>query len=135
MDSKWQVRVVNHPSSFATDIFIFREAAGARVEYVSNLSGKGGVEVTMVDRGVRMEPAIKADGHCGHMLQAISDGLFDFGIKPTQQPVLQNELTATKYHLEDMREMISIVAGVQKGDDFGKNRSAATCGDGSKSSQ
>jgi hypothetical protein len=130
MDSKWQVRVVNHPSSLAVDIFIFREAAGARVEYVSSLSGKGGVELTMAERGTRMEPAVRMDGYCHQMLQAIADGLHDFGIRRTQEPVLQNELTATKYHLEDVREMISIVAGVKKGDNFGKDRSGSPCRSG-----
>jgi hypothetical protein len=128
MDTKWQMRIADHPSSFAVDIFIFRETTEARVEYVSSLSGKNGVEVTTVDRGTRMEPAVKLNGHFGDMLQAMTDGLFAFGIKPTQQPVLQNELTATKYHLEDMREMISVVAGAKKGEDFGKHRSGAEAG-------
>lgn len=126
MDTKWQMRIADHPSSFAVDIFIFREAAEGQTQYVSNLSGKGGIEVTTVDRGARMEPTIKMDGHCVDMLQAMSDELYRFGIKPTQEPVLQNELTATKYHLEDVREMISIVAGVKKGDGFGQKRSGET---------
>jgi hypothetical protein len=130
MNTNWQMRVVSHPSSFAVDIFIFRKVAGDRMEYVSSLSGKHGVEVTTADQGARVEPAIKLDGHCNDMLQAISDGLFSFGIKPTQQPVLQNELTATKYHLSDMRDMVCIVSGLKKGEDFGKdsqNRSGITC--------
>lgn len=79
-----------------------------------------------------MEPAIKLDGHSSDMLQAVSDGLFNFGIKPTQQPVLQNELTATKYHLSDVREMVAIVSGIKEGKHFGENkpdedRSGSTC--------
>jgi hypothetical protein len=104
---EWQVRVANHPSSFAVDIFIFREVAGARVEYISSLSGKAGVEITMVDKGARMEPAMKLDGYDSNLLQAISDGLFDFGIRPTQEPILKNEMTATKAHLQDMREIVA----------------------------
>lgn len=130
MDTNWQVRVVDHPSSFAVDIFIFREAPGARVEYVSSLSGKGGVEITTADRGTRMEPCIKLCGESHGMLQAITDGLFNFGIKPTQQPVLQNELTATKYHLSDMRDMVCIVSGIKKGEDFGKDSKYSENGGG-----
>jgi hypothetical protein len=28
------------------------------------------------------------------------------GIKPEQIPVLENEMTAVKYHLEDMRKLV-----------------------------
>ncbi len=125
MDSNWQTRIVSSPASFAVDIFIFREVAGARIEYISSFGGDVGTEVTMIDKGERMNPAIKMDGYSGGMLQSIADALFNFGIKPALQPVLKNELTATKYHLEDMREVISIVAGIKKGDDFGKNRGTA----------
>jgi hypothetical protein len=122
MRFEWQTRVVSSPASFAIDIFIFREVAGARVEYISSLGGVAGVEVTMVDKGTRMEPAIKLEGGSGQeILQAISDGLFAFGIKPTQEPVLKNELTATKYHLSDMRDMVCIVSGIKKGEDLGKD--------------
>lgn len=39
-------------------------------------------------------------------LQAMADELHKIGIKPKDKPVLQNELTATKYHLEDMRRLV-----------------------------
>ncbi len=101
----WQMRVANNPCSFAVDIFIFRTLADGKGQYVSNLSGEAGVEVTMVEQAQLMRPAMTIDGTDG-MLQAISDGLFNFGIRPTQEPILKNELTATKAHLEDMREIV-----------------------------
>lgn len=39
-------------------------------------------------------------------LQAMADALDKIGIKATGKPVLENELTATKYHLEDMRKLV-----------------------------
>ncbi len=132
MDSKWQLRIVEQMHAGAIEIFIFREVAGARIEYISNLSGIGGLEVTMADQGAVMKPCMILEWGNQQFLQAITDGLFNFGIKPTQQPVLQNELIATKYHLSDVREMVAIVAGIKEGKHFGENkpeedRSGATC--------
>lgn len=121
----WEMRISEQMEQGAIDIFLFRRIAEGKIEYVSNLSGKGGMEVTVVEEGTRIEPSMRLGWNNQKILQTMADGLFKFGIKPTQQPVLQNELTATKYHLEDIREMISIVAGTKKGDDFGKHRSGA----------
>lgn len=39
-------------------------------------------------------------------LQAMADALDKIGVRATGKPVLENELTATKYHLEDMRKLV-----------------------------
>lgn len=39
-------------------------------------------------------------------LQAMADTLHREGIYAEGEPVLENELTATKYHLEDMRTLV-----------------------------
>jgi hypothetical protein len=39
-------------------------------------------------------------------LQAMANKLNEIGIRPEGKPVLENELTATKYHLEDMRKLV-----------------------------
>ncbi len=130
MDSKWQLRVVEQMQAGAIEIFIFRKVAEGKVQYISNLSGADGMEVTMVDQGAKMKPCMNLDWTNQQLLQSIADGLFNFGIKPAQQPVLQNELTATKYHLSDMRDIVSIVSGIKKGEDFGKDtkdRSGVAC--------
>ena len=38
-------------------------------------------------------------------LQAIANELKEMGIKPEGEPILENELSAVKYHLEDMRKI------------------------------
>ena len=106
MDSKWQLRVVEQMQEGAIEIFIFREVAGGKIQYVSNLSGDAGMELTTMDRGARLKPCMVLEWGNQQFLQAISNGLFNFGIRPEQEPILKNELTATKYHLEDMRELI-----------------------------
>jgi hypothetical protein len=41
-------------------------------------------------------------------LQAFADVCYKEGIMPEKQPIIENELTATKYHLEDMRKLLKI---------------------------
>ena len=118
----WKLRVSDQAQVGAIEIFIFREIPNGRIEYVSNLSGKIGMEVTMIDKGAKIEPCITLEWGCHQLLQAISDGLFDFGIRPTQEPVLKNEMSATKYHLEDIREVLSIALGQKEGGSFGAER-------------
>ena len=38
-------------------------------------------------------------------LQAMANELKEIGIKPEGEPVLENELSSVKYHLEDMRKI------------------------------
>lgn len=117
----WQLRISDRMDTGVIDVFIFRKVADGRVEYITNLCGECGAEMKSAERGRRMEPCMKLDWQSQQMLQAMADGLHHFGIKATQEPVLKNELTATKYHLSDMRDMVCIVSGIKKGEDFGKD--------------
>ena len=53
------------------------------------------------------EPTMKL-GHfmSKQFLQALCDEIARHGITPTGKPPLENELTAIKYHLEDMRSLV-----------------------------
>ena len=52
-------------------------------------------------------PTIEMSGSVARpLLQAIVDEAKKHGIAATGSPVLENELTATKYHLEDMRTLV-----------------------------
>lgn len=44
--------------------------------------------------------------HSNQMLVALVDGLIDVGIKPTKKVINTNEMTAVKYHLEDLRKIV-----------------------------
>ena len=102
----WQVKVVNQPHAAQMDVYIYREVKQNQMEMITNLSGPAGIEAKSVDRGSRMVPAMTLDWHDDELLQAIVDGLHDHGIRATQEPIIKNELTAIKYHLEDMRTLI-----------------------------
>lgn len=39
-------------------------------------------------------------------LQAMANTLKELGIRADKEPMLENELTAMKYHLEDMRKLV-----------------------------
>lgn len=117
----WKVRVSDQISSGAVDVYIFREISEEQIEVVTKFSDLG-MEVTVIPKGQRMRAVMNLDWNCQKLLQAISDGLFNFGIRPTQEPVLKNEMTATKYHLEDVREILSIALGQKEGGRFGTER-------------
>jgi len=103
---QWQVHVVNAMHNAFTEIYIYKNYENRR-EIITNLST---MEVKSFDRGastVDVEPTIKVDWACGQeVLQALVDGLYEHGIKAEKEPVLKDELTATKYHLEDMRKIM-----------------------------
>ena len=42
----------------------------------------------------------------GAFLQAMADLCHKLGVRPGEEPVLENELKAIKYHLEDMRSLV-----------------------------
>lgn len=48
-------------------------------------------------------------------LQAIANELKNIGVKAEGEPVLENELTAVKYHLEDMRRISFNQLGLGEG--------------------
>jgi hypothetical protein len=53
------------------------------------------------------KPTLSINEHISKpFLQAMADALDKIGIRATGKPILENELTATKYHLEDMRKLV-----------------------------
>lgn len=55
------------------------------------------------------EPTIKMNvpfGEQKRLLGSIVDGLIEYGIKPSEKLPDSSELTAVKFHLEDMRKIV-----------------------------
>ncbi|MDY6893878.1 MAG: hypothetical protein SVO01_00445 [Thermotogota bacterium] len=53
------------------------------------------------------EPTLSISGFVAKpFMKAMAETLKEIGIKPDGEPVLENELVATKYHLEDMRRLV-----------------------------
>ena len=71
---------------------------GNFVEHVQNITGAvhGEIQPLLVFPSGLAQP----------FLQAMADMLEKHGIRPASKPILENELTAVKYHLEDMRRLV-----------------------------
>lgn len=60
-----------------------------------------------IEQGRAVEPTIRLGlGYASPFLQAFADLCHKLNIMPQGKPVLENELTAMKYHLEDMRKLV-----------------------------
>jgi hypothetical protein len=111
MEGKWQMRIIDEAHCDTTKIYIWRDC-GSRREFITNLSGEGGMEIKNFEIGAitrtdDIKPTMTVGWIGGReLLQAIADGLCENGIKAAKAPVVQNELDATKYHLEDMRKLL-----------------------------
>lgn len=56
--------------------------------------------------GELVEPSLTIKGrHANNFLQEMANVCYKEGVRPEGQAILENELTATKYHLEDMRKL------------------------------
>jgi hypothetical protein len=111
VEGKWQIRIVDEPHINETKLYVYREC-GTRREFITSLGDEdGNMRLRSVEMGELLKADIKPTMRVGWMggnelLQAIADGLCEYGIKARQAPVVQNELDATKYHLEDMRKLM-----------------------------
>ncbi len=66
------------------------------------------------DEFVKLEPTLKLQGILVKpFLQAFANELNKTGIRADKEPVLENELTATQKHLEDMRKIAFKKLGVE----------------------
>ncbi len=108
----WKVHIDDNLASGLSSIYIYREGEGPNQRperiFITNLST---MEVHTVQHGSRIDhlrPTIKLEwGASRNILQALVNGLFNHGIRPKAEPILANELTAVKDHLQDMREIVA----------------------------
>ena len=84
------------------NIYIFRNLPNGGREFCVDINTQ---EFKPYTEGFFIEkPTISIMGRLARpFLQAIADALPDIGIKPKGQPILEDEMSAIKYHLEDMR--------------------------------
>lgn len=98
------------------DIYIFAIDANGKRSLCTSIDTMTFIEHT--ESLIIEKPTIKISGFMAQpFLQAMADTLEKHGVRPKGKPVLENELTAVKYHLEDMRKLVfaePIVSGVAK---------------------
>jgi len=88
------------------EFYIFRESADGRREFFENLSPKPVLRV--YEHGTSLKaPTFTISGSMAKpFMQEMANTLKKLGIHAEGEPVLENELTATKYHLEDFRKLV-----------------------------
>lgn len=65
------------------------------------------IEFVEIDESSAIDPTIKLSMNNSHnFLQSLADAIDEYGIRPSKKPPLENELSAVKYHLEDMRKLV-----------------------------
>ena len=68
------------------------------------------IQLVDIEPGYILEPCFIANRaeieDFNDPLQAFMDALWNFGYRPYNKENYANELTATKYHLEDMRSLV-----------------------------
>lgn len=65
------------------------------------------MEFTKLNKGESPNPSFTIHGPMTKpFLQAMANVLRDEGIKADGEPIIENELVAVKYHLEDMRSLV-----------------------------
>ena len=88
------------------EFYIFRENADGRREFFENLGPDPKLRV--YEQGSMLkEPTFVISGSMARpFMQEMANTLKKLGIHAEGEPVLENELTAVKYHLEDFRELV-----------------------------
>lgn len=66
----------------------------------------------VVNEGGEVKPTFVLSRWCAvPFMQAMADTLHEHGFHPSGKPIHENELTAVKYHLEDMRKLVFTKSG------------------------
>ena len=101
---KFEVYCQHEDYSKTLNIYIFMVNPNGGRSIVTSLDR---MEVAEYKEGDPIKPTFSL---CGKVtdpfLQAMANALKEIGIKPDGDPVLENEMAAVKYHLEDMRRLV-----------------------------
>lgn len=85
------------------NVYIVDESLDGQKRIVKSVN----LEFVSLESGVAVEPTFQLSPvFVKPFLQAFADICDKHGIRPEGKPVLENELTSVKYHLEDMRKLI-----------------------------
>jgi hypothetical protein len=105
---KFEVFCEYQYATMGMNFYIYREESTGRREICTKIKNKNGqMEFTPYRDYEVVDPTFTLRGNVVKpFLQAMSNELHRVGIKPEEAPVLENELSAIKYHLEDMRELV-----------------------------
>ena len=106
----WKVYIEDQPAWHSSRIHMANVRDDGKVDIVQPLTletFKQGVLITAADHGGLLgEDTSRAE--CEEFLRAIMDCAWEIGIRPNKFKDYTNELSATRYHLEDMRLLAKV---------------------------
>ncbi len=101
---KFEVFCEHQDYAMRLNFYIFRLNVDGSRDICTSLDR---MEFARQEEGAIVEPTFSmAGGITKPFLQAMADTLHREGIYAEGEPILGNELIATKYHLEDMRTLV-----------------------------
>ena len=90
----------------SADFFIVREE-GLDKERQAICTSLDNMEFKNFELGENIKPTFSLTSRVfTPFLQAMANNIKELGIKADDEPILENELIAVKYHLEDMRKLV-----------------------------
>lgn len=100
---------INHDDyGYTLGIYVFKHNYDQSREFLESLDQP--IKVKRFGDGPiteALKPTIFLEGKFGkEFLQAFANALHQKGIRPKAEPVLENEVSSIKYHLEDMRTLV-----------------------------
>lgn len=100
--SNWKFTLQPKPWDLTTNVYLIGYDFDGPKQFHANP-----IEFTEFEEGASAEPFFILHEHSDSgMLQAMMDGLWDSGLRPSNHRDFTQELQATKTHLEDMRQLV-----------------------------
>ena len=104
IDMKFKVYCKYEDYSRILNFYIFSIAGNGEESFCKNIDTMEFEEYSPGD--ILNKPTFQLTGRMTKpLLQAMANELKELGIKADEEPILENELSAVKYHLEDMRKI------------------------------
>lgn len=101
----WQVHPIHSPEYGGYELVVLNSTSERAVSLVHPLTL---TEVPLYGQVPPGERSIVRPEQAEELLQAMMDAAWQIGLRPTGVADPTNELTAVRYHLEDMRQLANI---------------------------
>lgn len=98
---EWKAQLIEQPGIYGAVLYLYRQTYKGEQEFLL----KDGRTITVPSEGVRSDKDISFAVLQQDQLQSIAEAFSNFGIKTSNDHKIEGTLEATKYHLEDMRQI------------------------------
>lgn len=99
MNNEWKIKVMDNHFSINTGIYIYRYTnKGTEIQQCDKV-------ITIKEGELNPKPTLSI---ARELLTPFMDALKKYGVRPTDQSLVEGKLIATNYHLEDMRTLLKL---------------------------